>query len=88
MPKRRVKLLSKNERDRRAQQREASLATVQPLIHPRRAASRLLSCSVAKLIRLEKAGRLTPIKLDPESKSSQTYYTDEQLRALASGGDR
>jgi hypothetical protein len=90
---RRSTKISDSERSRRAAQRRAShhneaLAAIEPLIHPRSQAKRMLNCSVAKLIRLEKSGRLKAIKLDPESPSAMTYYTAEELHAVASGDVR
>ncbi len=57
-----------------------------PLLHTRQQASRLLNCSIATLQRLEKAGVLTPVKLNKQSASGMTYYGHAQLLALASGG--
>jgi hypothetical protein len=56
-----------------------------PLLHTRQQAARLLSCSTATLIRLERAGALRPIKLNKETKVAQTYYAHSDLLVLASG---
>jgi hypothetical protein len=58
---------------------------VPTLLRPRSHARKTLSCSDATLIRLEESDRLKPIKRDPASPSSATLYTDENLRAVASG---
>ena len=49
-------------------------------------ASRLLSCSIATLIRAEQRGALTPVRLDPASDNSKVFYTRQQVAALAGGG--
>jgi hypothetical protein len=83
--------ISAREKERRAEQRrrdtvETSANPPRRLLHNREEASRLLGgVSTAKLIRLEKAGRLRPIKLDPEKPAGMTYYTHENLLAVAGG---
>jgi predicted site-specific integrase-resolvase len=47
-------------------------------------ACRLLSISVATALRLERVGRLKPIKLFP-SPNGRTFYSYDHLRALAAG---
>jgi hypothetical protein len=63
----------------------ANVASSQPpLLVERSEACRLLSISVATALRLEKVGRLKPVKLFP-SPNGRTFYSYELLRALANG---
>ncbi len=83
--KKSTKKLSAEERARRREQRQQALAALypHPLLYPRAHAARLLNCSVQTVIRLEQRGVLTPIKLDKESKSAPTFYTHDNLTAVA-----
>jgi hypothetical protein len=77
---RKAKPISELERQRRTRQRQQSLASLTnnnsaPLLHTRKQASVLLGgVSVSSLIRLERSGRLKPIKLNPSSPNAQTFY--------------
>ena len=53
------------------------------LLWPRQHSCRVLSCSMATIIRLEEAGKLDKIKLDPTSPNGMTYHRPAQVRALA-----
>jgi hypothetical protein len=55
-----------------------------PLLHTRAETCRLLSISTATAIRLEKQGRLRPIKLGNKP-TSMTFYAHTDLILLASG---
>jgi hypothetical protein len=55
------------------------------LIYPRRLAAELLNCSIATLWRLERQGRLRPIKLSA-SPTANTFYARADIEALI-GGD-
>ena len=68
----------------RRDQRRQQLA-VTPLIYPRSVAARMLSVSTATLIRLEKKGVLRPIKLDASSPAAPTFYSHQNLIAVANG---
>jgi hypothetical protein len=70
----------------RAAARPALLLDVQPLLYTRAQTARLLNVSIATVQRLQKAGRLTPIKLNKQS-PGMTHYRSAQVHALASGGD-
>lgn len=54
------------------------------LLVTRQQASRILSISVSTLVRLEAAGRLTAIKLDPES-AGMIHYRNSDVQRLARG---
>jgi hypothetical protein len=54
-----------------------------PLLYSRRDAAHLLSCSVDTLIRLERQGDLSPIRINKKSPTASVYYRREQLLALA-----
>ena len=75
---------SQREQQRRAAQRRLALAATEsaPLLHTRSQTTRLLGCSTSSLIRLERMGRLRPIKLNPESATAQTYYSQANLLEL------
>jgi hypothetical protein len=73
--------ISNRERPTRLRQQEP----LSPLLYPRSQAARLLNVSIATLQRLEKSGRLTPIKLNPRSPMASTYYNAAEIAALASG---
>ena len=62
----------------------ATTAPARPLLVLRKDAAKLLACSISKLIKLEQAGRLTPIKLTG-SANSIVHYKVEEVEALASG---
>jgi hypothetical protein len=73
---------------RRAEPRRDEFATVPKLLHARREAAHMLGgVSVATLIRLEKSGRLHPVKLDASKRTGQTYYARAELEKLASGSN-
>lgn len=74
---------SDGEKARRPQQRQGALATLQPLLYRRAQVQRLLNCSRATLLRLEKKGRLVPIKLDPQAPTAMTFYTAANVHTLA-----
>ncbi len=57
---------------------------IDPLIYPRSIAAQLLSVSIATLLRMEKAGRLTPLKL--ASPTGQTFYRASEIKALIGAG--
>lgn len=65
---------------------QAQLPSRQPIPSPelitRRQTAAILSCSVATVVRLEKIGRLTPIRLDPSANGSVRHRLD-QVRKLA-----
>jgi hypothetical protein len=84
------KQISKHEKARRAEQRaeqrRQAIAAVPKLLHARREAAHMLGgVSVASLIRLEKSGRLHPVKLDDSKRTGMTYYAHSELEELASG---
>jgi hypothetical protein len=56
-----------------------------PLLHSRAQAARLLNCSTATLIRLERQGTLRRVKLNKASPTACTYYRRDDLIALAAG---
>jgi hypothetical protein len=56
------------------------------LLQPRTETAAQLGCSIATIIRHEKAGRLTPIR-PGGTLASAVYHRPEQVRALANGGD-
>jgi hypothetical protein len=59
--------------------------TVRRLLYSRGQACHALGgISIATVIRLEKHGALTPIKLLPKKISAQTFYRVEEIEALAS----
>jgi hypothetical protein len=83
---------SPREQQHRAEQARQNLAATEsaPLLHTRAQTTRLLGCSTSSLIRLERMGRLRPIKLNPGSATAQTYYSHDNLLELvadAQGGD-
>jgi hypothetical protein len=53
------------------------------LLWTRQHSCRALSCSLATIIRLEDAGKLDKIKLDPDSPNALTYHRPAQVKALA-----
>ena len=55
-----------------------------PLLITRTEAARLLACSVSTLWRLERLGRIEPIKLH-SSENGRTYYRRDALLALVQG---
>ena len=57
-------------------------AKTKPLLYTRKETAALLNCSEATLLRLEKLGRLTALKLNP-SPLGKTYYTSTEIHALA-----
>jgi hypothetical protein len=54
------------------------------LLYSREHVAKLYGCSVATVIRLEKSGRLDPVKL--RGPGSVTHYRASQVRALAETG--
>jgi hypothetical protein len=75
-------------RTKRAHTRNTDQATSQErprLLHDRKGAAWLLSCSIMTLIRLEERGVLRPMKLTPGCDNSKTFYTDENIQAVARG---
>jgi hypothetical protein len=58
-----------------------------PLLYSRRDAAHLLSCSVETLIRLERKGDLTPIRINKHSPKASVYYPREELLGLAKADD-
>jgi hypothetical protein len=54
-----------------------------PLLYDRSQTAALLNCSVATLLRLEKARLLTAHKLFPNSPTGKTFYAATQVHALA-----
>jgi hypothetical protein len=54
------------------------------LLVTRQDAARLLSCSTSTLWRMEREGRLTPIKLST-SQNGQTFYNSADLLLLSRG---
>jgi hypothetical protein len=54
------------------------------ILYTRAQAARLLGSSVATVIRLQRAGRLTPIKLTKKA-ASQVYFRREEILGLVDG---
>jgi hypothetical protein len=62
--------------------------TVRRLLYSREQAGHALGgVSISTVIRLEREGVLTPIKLLPKRTSAQTFYRVEEVEALAGGRD-
>lgn len=57
------------------------------LLYSRREAARVLSIHPMTLIRMEWAGTLTPIKLNANKRRGKTFYSVEQVHAIARGVD-
>jgi hypothetical protein len=53
------------------------------LLYTRQQSRRALSCSLAKILRLEAAGKLDKLRLDPKSENSIVYHRAAQVKALA-----
>ena len=61
---------------------------VQRLLYSREQAGHALGgVSISTIIRLEREGVLTPIKLLPEKTNAQTFYRVEEIEALATAGE-
>jgi hypothetical protein len=58
-----------------------------PLLFSRAETARLLSRSIASVIRMEQAGLLEVVKFS-ESPHARAYYRADQVRALADGSRR
>lgn len=70
---------------RRAQQREQALAAAPTLLYSRRQTAKALGgISIATVLRLEAAKRLTPIKLLGAA-NGLTFYRPAEVHALAEG---
>lgn len=77
--------ISEAERARRAEQRRQALLEVRQLLVPRAVACRMLgNISTATAIRLEKLGRLQPVK-PGGSPSGATFYRYDNVVAVANG---
>jgi hypothetical protein len=91
VPKRRKittkRKLSEAERQRRAAQRAANrqrlIDGVAPLLYSRAQTARRLSCSIASVIRLEREGRLTVVRLRD---GGDVHHHCSQVDALAGVG--
>jgi hypothetical protein len=84
-PRRKRRPISEHEQTRRAQQREQSLAAIEPLLYSRRQTARVLgNISVATIQRLEARGVLDKIRL-AGSPNGAVYHRAEQVHALAEG---
>ena len=61
--------------------------TLDPLAQllPRRITARVLGCSIPTVMRLERAGLLEVVKLDPGTPNSMTYHKRAQVERLARG---
>lgn len=59
----------------------------QPVLYSRATAARVLDVSTATIIRLERQGRLTPIKL-AGSMNPATHFRREEVLDLANGQDQ
>lgn len=60
--------------------------STQQLLVSRAEAARILgNCSTATIIRLQKDGRLRPVRLNPRKPTAQVYYPAEQVQAIAQG---
>jgi hypothetical protein len=53
------------------------------LLYTRVQAARLLNTSVATLIRMENSGKLTAVKLNPESENGMVHYRAIDVQRLA-----
>ena len=49
--------------------------------------AKLFNCSVMTVIRLEQAGKLHPVRLNPGSENSRVHYRTSEIHALVQGGD-
>jgi hypothetical protein len=74
----------KNQAQRAGAKAKREAPHIDPLIYPRSVAAQLLSVSIATLLRMEKAGRLTPLKL--ASPTGQTFYRAAEIKALIGTG--
>jgi hypothetical protein len=54
-------------------------------LYPRAISAKRLNISIATVLRLERAGVLTPIRLNPAAPSSQVYHRSEQVERIAAG---
>ena len=59
--------------------------SVRRLLFTRQQTSEVLSCSIPTVIRLENAGRLDKVRLDPNKPTSEVRHRVEQVEALARG---
>jgi len=89
----RRRIISPRERarrtQRRKQQREQSLATIEQLLYSRAQTARALgSVSIATVQRMEKRGLLNIVRIagTPKGKGA-VFHRAEQVRALAKGGE-
>lgn len=57
---------------------------VRPLLYTRSQTAQALNCSVATVIRLEQAGQLTKIRLDPRKPTAEVRHRVSEVHALAS----
>jgi hypothetical protein len=57
------------------------IASRPPMLYPRREAARLLGSSITMLKRLERTGRLHPVRLG----SKNVFYRADEIEALARG---
>ena len=60
-------------------------ATPAPLLVTRKRASHLLGVHISTLWRAEKTGRLTPIRLNPNSRTSAVLYRMSDIQRIADG---
>jgi len=58
---------------------------VRRLLYTRSQTAQALNCSVATVIRLERAGRLTKVRLDPRKPSAEVRHRVDEVEALARG---
>jgi hypothetical protein len=71
-----------------AQPKPKDAYTVRRLLYSRgQVAHALGGVSISTVIRLEREGVLTPIKLLPKRTSAQTFYRVDEVEALASGAE-
>jgi hypothetical protein len=57
---------------------------VRRLLYTRKQSAQALNCSVATVIRLENAGRLTKVRLDPTKPTAEVRHRVSEVEALAS----
>jgi hypothetical protein len=80
------KRISDQELNRRSEQPARALMEQRQLLFSRQQARPILGYpSLATLIRLERKGVLTPIRLNPRQTTGQVYYRGDELLRLVNG---
>jgi hypothetical protein len=64
---------------------EQRLNEITPALLPRKFTAKRLNISLAYVLRLEQAGVLTPIRLNPDAPNGQVFHSSEEVDRVARG---